>query len=147
MMTAGLDKEYSILLLDDDILVVNSLARVLRYNKYDVSICRDPIAAVSLCEKMQFDLIITDQRMPVMTGIEFASKVRGQQPGARIVLISGYNDYVRVIEAFNSETIHRFVFKPWSNEDFMDIVQEQLEVATEGIWVRNGANFLKDNSD
>jgi two-component system response regulator HupR/HoxA len=147
MMTAGSDKEYSILLLDDDILVVNSLARVLRYNKYDVSICRDPIAAVSLCEKMQFDLIITDQRMPVMTGIEFASKVRGQQPGARIVLISGYNDYVRVIEAFNSETIHRFVFKPWSNEDFMDIVQEQLEVATEGIWVRNGANFLKDNSD
>lgn len=146
-MTAGSDKEYSILLLDDDILVVNSLARVLRYNKYDVSICRDPIAAVSLCEKMQFDLIITDQRMPVMTGIEFASKVRGQQPGARIVLISGYNDYVRVIEAFNSETIHRFVFKPWSNEDFMDIVQEQLEVATEGIWVRNGANFLKDNSD
>ncbi|MFT7547831.1 MAG: response regulator RpfG family c-di-GMP phosphodiesterase [Candidatus Azotimanducaceae bacterium] len=147
MKTAGSNKQYSILLLDDDSLVVNSLARVLRYNKYDVSICRDPIAAVSLCEKMQFDLIITDQRMPIMTGIEFASKVRLQQPGARIVLISGYNDYVPVIEAFNSETIHRFVFKPWSNDVFVDIVQEQLEVATEGIWVRNGADFLKDDSD
>jgi two-component system response regulator HupR/HoxA len=136
MKTAGSDRQHSILLVDDDSLVSNSLARLLRYNKYDVSICRDPIAAVSLCEKIQFDLIITDQRMPVMTGIEFVSKVRGQQPGARIVLISGYNDHVPVIEAFNSETIHRFVFKPWSNEDFMDIVEEQLEVATEGNWVR-----------
>ncbi len=84
--------------------------------------------------------------MPMMTGIEFASKVRVQQPGARIVLISGYSDHASVIEAFNSETIHRFVFKPWSNEDFLEIVQEQLEVENEGIWVRNGADFLKDDS-
>ena len=52
-------KGYSILLVDDDTLVANSLARLLRMRGYDVSICPDPKAALDLCKRLSFDLIIS----------------------------------------------------------------------------------------
>ena len=125
---------YSILLVDDDSLVANSLARLLRAKGYDVSISPDPKAALLLCKKMSFDLIITDQRMPVMYGTEFAIEAKQLQPATRIILISGYSDHEQVINAFNMDAINQHVLKPWDNSELLKTVDEQLQLSFENYW-------------
>ena len=119
----------SILLIDDDSLVANSLARMLRGREYDVSICPDPKSALVFCERMKFDLIITDQRMPVMNGTDFALQAKKLQPQARVILISGYSDKDSVVRALNDEIVHLFVCKPWDNSQLLKMVDDQLEIA------------------
>ncbi len=126
MNTKDASRKVSILLIDDDRLVANSLARMLRGKLYDVSVCPDPKLALSFCEKMKFDLIITDQRMPVMDGTDFAAMAKELQPEARVILISGYSDHDRVVEALNNEVIHRHVAKPWDNKQLLRIVEDEL---------------------
>lgn len=121
----------SILLIDDDSLVANSLARMLRSKQFDVSICPDPKSALAFCDRMQFDLIITDQRMPVMNGTEFAALAKPKQPQARCILISGYSDCASVIDAFNKEYIHQHVKKPWDNAQLLNVVEEQIQLGEE----------------
>ena len=126
-----LNNTKSIMIIDDDSLVANSLARMLRRKNYDVSVCPDPKSALVFCERMKFDLIITDQRMPVMNGTEFAALAKPTQPDARVVLISGYSDSAKVIEAFNSKTIHQHVCKPWDNDELLSVVEDQLKIGEE----------------
>ncbi len=122
------NRRKSILLIDDDSLVANSLARMLRSRQFDVSICPDPKSALAFCDRMKFDLIITDQRMPVMNGTEFAARAKEKQPQARCILISGYSDCASVIDAFNKEHIHQHVSKPWDNSYLLKVVDEQIQL-------------------
>lgn len=124
----------TILLVDDDSLVANSLGRLLRAKGYDVSISPDPKAALALCKKRTFDLIITDQRMPVMYGTEFAVEAKKLQPAARVILISGYSDHEKVINAFNMDAINQHVLKPWDNHNLLEVVDEQLHLSFEEYW-------------
>jgi len=124
----------TILLVDDDTLVANSLGRLLRAKGYDVSICPDPKAALAMCKKRTFDLIITDQRMPVMYGTEFAHEAKKIQPAARVILISGYSDHQKVIDAFNMDAINQHVLKPWDNHELLKVVDEQLQLSFESFW-------------
>lgn len=117
----------SILLIDDDLLVANSLARMLRHRNYDVSICPDPQSALTFCDKMKFDLIITDQRMPVMNGTDFAVLAKARQPWVRVLLISGYSDEEKVEQALSGGYIHQHVRKPWDNLQLLALIEEQLE--------------------
>ncbi len=119
----------SILILEDDTLVARSLARMLRLEKFDVSICPDPNTALALCSKRQFDLIITDQMMPVMNGTEFAALAKVKQPNAHTLLISGYINSDKANEALKSENIQKFVSKPWHNKDILNIVESEIELS------------------
>lgn len=116
----------SILLIDDDMLVATSLARLLRRNNFEVSLCPDPKSALNFCKKIKFDLIITDQRMPVMDGTEFAEKVNKLQPQVRIILISGYSDKEKVRIAHDKHYIHKFVSKPWENNELVSIIKKEI---------------------
>lgn len=118
--------DYSILLVEDDTLVGRSLARMLHSKKLDVSICADPVAALALCDKRKFDLIITDQRLPVMSGTELALLARKKQPTVRIMLISGYSDRELVAKAIDNGAVDKFFSKPWDNSEILSIVQEEL---------------------
>jgi CheY-like chemotaxis protein len=121
----------TILLVDDDSLVANSLARLLRTKGYDVSICPDPKAALVICKKRTFDLIITDQHMPVMYGTEFAQQAKKLQPAARIILISSYSDFEQVL-------------KPWDNSNLLKVVDEQLQLSFEMSWQEQRAKHDGD---
>ena len=120
----------SVLLVEDDSLVASSLARMLRLKKFDVSICPDPKKALELCDKRQFDLIITDQKMPVMTGTEFAAIAKDRQPNACTLLISGYIGEKDAAAALENDHINRFVSKPWHNEDILSIVESELQIGS-----------------
>lgn len=123
--------KISVLLVDDDEFITSSLARMLKHKQFDVSRCPDPVMALRFCEARQFDLIITDQRMPVMSGIDFAGLAKQKQPRARVILISGYCDDERIADALSCDVVHVYVRKPWDNEDLLKIIMEQAEISAE----------------
>lgn len=122
------NKSNSILILDDDEYVLKSLARFLRTETYSIRCSSDPQEALNLCRAGNFDLILSDQRMPGITGTEFFLKVAQMHPQTRRVLISGYSDFTSVTDAFNAGVIHKFVVKPWNNQQLRELIEEQLKI-------------------
>lgn len=112
-MTAAND-EYrpAILIVDDDPNVPSSLARSLR-DRFTIFTATDPEAALQLLQQQPVAIILTDQRMPKMSGVELLARARELQPDARGFIISGYIDPDALIEALNLGSVHGFVNKPW----------------------------------
>ena len=120
--------KYSILVIDDDDFVLKSLSRLLRADDLAVSCYSDPMDALIQCTTRSFDLILSDQRMPGMTGTEFFAQVAELYPDTRRLLISGYSDFESVTDAFNDGIIHKFIVKPWNNQQLKSLIRQQLEL-------------------
>ena len=123
---------YSILIVDDDKLVLKSLARMLRSPDYEIDCVCGTSEALSQCMEKKYHLIIADQRMPVMLGTDMFSEIKADYPNVRRILISAYADFDSVTDAFNDGIIHKFVVKPWSNVLLKKLVKEQLQIHDDG---------------
>ncbi len=134
---------YSLLLLDDDEHVLKSLSRLLRSEDYALSRFSDPMEALIQCTTREFDLILSDQRMPGMTGTEFFAQIATLYPQSRRLLISGYSDFEAVTEAFNLNVIHKFIVKPWDNDQLKALIEEQLAIKDAGTEVSIKPSELK----
>jgi len=88
-----------ILLLDDNSLGLSARRSVLEELGHKVSTCGVPHDALELCGKQRFDIVVTDYKMPKMTGTEFISKLRKQHPNIPVILISGFTDTLGLNEA------------------------------------------------
>lgn len=119
---------HSLLIVDDDSHVLKSLTRLLRSKDYNIDCIESPLQALEHCRTREYDLVFSDQRMPGMTGTQFFTKLSRMYPQTRRILLSGYTDFGTVIEAFNSSIIHKFVIKPWDNEELKQLVSEQISL-------------------
>lgn len=106
----------SILIVDDEKDNLEALKRLLRA-EYSVTACESPIDALKLLPKQAFHVILSDQRMPEMTGVEFLEKAKEMCPLTTRVLLTGYTDVESVIGAINRGNIYRYIAKPWDPED------------------------------
>lgn len=122
------DKNQSILIIDDDDYVLKSLTRVLRGGDYSISCYHDSEEALLQCGLREFDLVLSDQRMPGLLGTEFFANLMQIYPHTRRVLISGYADFSNVTDAFNEGVIHKFVVKPWDNDTLKSLVDDELKI-------------------
>jgi DNA-binding NtrC family response regulator len=118
----------SILIVDDDKQVLNSLNRLLRSPRYDLTLVDSPEEALRLCELNSYALIISDQKMPVMSGTELMFEITKLQSSATRIILSGFSDFDEIVTAFNNATIHQFISKPWDNEALLEIVEAELTV-------------------
>ena len=84
---------HSILIIDDDDYVLKSLTRVLRRSDYTISCYHDAEEALLQCVLREYDLVLSDQRMPGMLGTQFFEQLMQYYPSTRRVLISGYTDF------------------------------------------------------
>ena len=123
---------HSILIIDDDDYVLKSLARLLRSEELGISCYHDPQEALIQCSVRQFDLILSDQRMPGMLGTEFFAHIAANFPETRRILISGYTDFDDVTGAFNQGVIHKFIVKPWNNTQLKSVIAQQLQLKDVG---------------
>jgi response regulator RpfG family c-di-GMP phosphodiesterase len=83
---------------------------------------------LDIFEKEDLNIILTDQRMPNMTGIEFLEKVKNINPEPMRILITGYSDINAVIDAINRGQVYRYLNKPWHYEDLKSTILSALEV-------------------
>lgn len=119
--------EHKILCIDDETHNLEALERLLR-KKYKIVTAISGAEGLKELEKHSFSLIISDQKMPEMTGVEFFMKAREKQPEAVRILLTGYTDLESVISAINQGQIYRYITKPWEPEEFLGITRQAIEV-------------------
>jgi two-component system probable response regulator PhcQ len=114
-----------ILLVDDEQNVLNALKRELK-DYYEVETFNNPVWALEHCKKEQFDLVISDYKMPEMNGLEFLKKFGSLQPDASRLVLSGEADMEALIRTINETHIYRFIAKPWDSADLLSSIQQAL---------------------
>lgn len=117
---------HNLLCVDDEPDNVDALERLFR-KKYKVFKATSGAEALKILQKEPISLIISDQRMPHMTGVEFLEKSIEIQPDAVRILLTGYTDIESVISAINSGQIYRYVTKPWDPVDLTNAADRALE--------------------
>jgi signal transduction histidine kinase len=118
--------EHTILCVDDESDNVDALERLFR-KKYRVLKATSGKEALRLLRDEPVSLIISDQRMPEMTGVDFLEKTLKSHPETVRILLTGFTDIESVIAAINSGQIYRYVTKPWDPRDLMTAVDRGIE--------------------
>jgi signal transduction histidine kinase len=118
--------KHSILCVDDEADNVDALERLFR-RKYNVLKATSGAEALKILNDENVSLIVTDQRMPNMTGVEFLSASMKSHPDAIRILLTGFTDIDSVISAINSGQVYRYVTKPWDPVDLGNTVDKAIE--------------------
>jgi len=107
-----MNSQPTVLILDDEVRSLESLQRILA-DEFDVKTAATPAEAEALLETEWVQIILCDQRMPEMTGVEFLGKVREQWPDVIRMIISGYTESEDIIRALNDAGVYQYITKPW----------------------------------
>lgn len=123
------DQQPTLLLLDDEPNIVNALRRVFRQEGYRILAANRAADALELLAVNRVDVIISDQRMPEMTGVEFLARVKELYPPIIRVILSGYSDIDAVTAAINRGAIYKYFTKPWDDE----VLREEIRRIFRGL--------------
>ena len=121
------DPVYSILYIDDEENNLVSFKSTFRRD-YHIHVASSGKAGLEIMQKHNIQLVITDQRMPDMTGIEFLEKIVPLYPDCMRMIMTGFSDMDAIIQAINKGNIYRYVSKPWNREDLKITIESALEV-------------------
>ncbi|OGT01081.1 MAG: two-component system response regulator [Gallionellales bacterium RIFCSPLOWO2_12_FULL_59_22] len=121
---AGAEKLPRILVVDDEAFILSSLQRLLRNSGFEVLTADSGTAGLAVLERETIDVVISDMRMPGMTGAEFLEQTFSRWPNVKRILLTGYADVASTIAAVNKGKIWRYIAKPWDDEDLLLTVQQ-----------------------
>jgi signal transduction histidine kinase len=117
---------HTLLVVDDEPDVVKSVRDLLRL-EYKVLTATSAAEGHKLMEQEEVHIVMTDQRMPGTTGVEFLKNIRGEYPEAVRLLFTGYADIRAVIDAINAGNVYRYITKPWDPDELQTIIREAGE--------------------
>ena len=120
------DKDHNLLIIDDEVDITKALVRQFR-RKYNVFATTDPADALKIMENKKIQVVLSDQRMPGMTGVDFFAQIKDKYPDALKLILTGYSDIEAVIGAINEGQVFRYVKKPWNPEELETIIREAFE--------------------
>ena len=118
----------TVLFVDDEPRILTSM-RMLFRNTYNLLFANSGHEAMEILKSQRVDVVVSDQRMPGVTGIEVLRYARETQPDAMRILLTGYSDLNAVLGSINDGEVFRFIAKPWSNEQLSDTVAKAVEAA------------------
>ncbi len=119
--------KHPILVVDDEEVVLVSLRDTLSREGYQVSTAPNAVEALARLKEGAYAVVITDQQMPVLTGLELLGQVKQMQPDATRILITAVLNLSTVIEAINQGEIYRFIVKPWLREELLVTVRNAVQ--------------------
>jgi response regulator RpfG family c-di-GMP phosphodiesterase len=120
-------QNHTILIVDDEPVVLGALKETLERERYHVVACSSPVKALAILAERQFAVIISDQRMPEMLGLDFLVESRKTHPNASRILITAVLALPTIVEAINKGEIFRFVAKPWLREELLATVRNAIQ--------------------
>ena len=115
-----------ILVVDDEKIFLSALQQTLVRAGYEAIACNSPLDALAELRRRKFSVIISDQLMPELTGLELLAQARQIQPFATRVLATAVLNLDTVIAAINKGEIFRFIIKPWLHEEFIATVKNAV---------------------
>jgi diguanylate cyclase (GGDEF)-like protein len=117
-------KARTLLLVDDEESIVLALKRLLRREGYRILSASSGAEGLDLLAKNDVDVIVSDQRMPHMTGEEFLRRTKELYPDTVRMVLSGYADMQSITNAINRGAIYKFLSKPWDDQSLKEHIQE-----------------------
>ena len=120
-------QQPTVLVLDDEENILRALERLLRPEGYRILTADRPQEAFELLAREPVQVVISDQRMPEMDGVEFLSRIKEIYPDIVRIALSGYADLDTVTEAVNRGWIFRFITKPWDDQALFTHLREAFE--------------------
>jgi serine/threonine-protein kinase len=121
-------KRPRLLFVDDEERVTNALRAVFRDN-YEVATAAGGEQALELVRRQPFHVIVSDQRMPGMLGVELLREAKTLQPNAVRILLTGYSDLAAIVGSVNDGEVYRFISKPWNQDDLQGTMAEAVTIA------------------
>jgi len=116
-------RKHSVLLVDDEPDILFSLTGLLR-REFELFTAESGRAALTILEERPIDVVMTDQRMPEMTGVEMLSQVRARYPDTIRIVFTGYADIKAVVDGINTGGLYRYVTKPWDPDDLITLLHD-----------------------
>lgn len=107
---------FGLLLVDDEENIIRSLYRLFRPFGYKIFTATSGADALTILEREEIAVILSDQRMPNMIGSEFFRIVKVQNPETIRIILSGYTELESIMTAINDGAIYKFLLKPWDDE-------------------------------
>lgn len=126
-MNTSVIAEPMLLFVDDEENILSSLTRLFRKEGYKIFKATSGKMGLDVLQQQKIGVIISDQRMPEMTGVEFLSQVRHLYPDTVRIVLSGYTDLKSVTDAINEGAIYKFLTKPWDDELLKANVKEAFK--------------------
>lgn len=121
--------KFNILIVDDSQDILNSLKRVLDgIENVTTFKALGSQQALKILDKNNIDLIISDQKMPDMSGVELFKITKSKYPDATRILLTAFSDVEEIIDAINHGEIYRYITKPWNVIEFRKVVENTLEL-------------------
>ncbi|MDQ5960684.1 MAG: hypothetical protein QG592_1767 [Pseudomonadota bacterium] len=117
-------EERTLLLVDDEPDILNSLKRLLRRSGYRILTAGSAAEGLELLALNDVQVIVSDQRMPIMSGAEFLSRVKSLYPETMRIVLSGYTELASLTDAINRGAIYKFVTKPWDDDELREVIRE-----------------------
>ena len=121
-----LNDKPKVLLVDDEESILNSLRRLLRGQPYELLLASSGAQALEIMEQQSIDLVMTDARMPNMDGATLLARIHQLYPTTTRILLTGYADMPTIIKAINEGKIHRYISKPWNDEEMLLTLRQAL---------------------
>jgi response regulator RpfG family c-di-GMP phosphodiesterase len=119
----AVEHKHCLLVVDDEPEVCNAVFHLLR-RRFHVLRAHSAAEAVELLATHEVEIILTDQRMPEVTGVQMLARVKARHPEAIRMLYTGYTDIDSVVDAVNQGHIYRFLSKPWEPEELEAAVDD-----------------------
>lgn len=120
----------AVLFVDDDARILNSLRALFR-QEYEVHTAESGEAALAIMQASRIQVVVSDQRMPNMTGVDLLRRIRTAAPNTVRMLLTGYTDLASLVGSINQGEIFRFVMKPWDNDELKKSLADAFKLAAE----------------
>ena len=123
-------RKARLLVVDDEERILTALKSMFRM-RYHVFTTTDGNKALEFMKKYQMHVVISDQRMPIMPGVELLRQAREISPASVRILLTGYSDLASIVGSINDGQVYRFISKPWDNQELQQTVAEAVTIAIE----------------
>ena len=117
----------TILFVDDEENILNSVVRTFVDSDFTILTAPDAARALDLMKSRKIAVLVTDNMMPGMSGMELLERARNVSPDTVKIMMTAYTDLPTVIEAINRVEVFRFIVKPWDNQQLIAIVNEGVQ--------------------
>ncbi len=121
------ENRHAILCVDDEERILHSLKRLLRKENYNLFTAQSGLEGLKILEENDVHLVISDHRMPSMSGTEFLANVKVRYPDIIRIVLTGYTEVDSITESINKGHIYKFILKPWNDQNLILEIRQGLE--------------------
>ncbi len=118
---------HSVLFVDDEVNILKALQRLLRHGSWNVLSASRPSDALDIIENESVHVVVSDQRMPEMSGVDFLAVVREKHPDLVRMMLTGYTEMNIAVEAINRGEIFRLITKPWNDDELKATLRQAFD--------------------